>query len=1139
MKQDWSSWKGQGNGGMSKTDASTLEIYIGNPVQYESERSTLRGIECLLAAESLPAVVFANFSAACHQIDILVALESLALVIEVKAGTHPVRGGENGPWQIHLASGDWKDFRNPYLQILDGALALKDVMREFCNSPVPYIRGAVVFAPEIPCGSNAFQSNRKVSVIGHEGMRGQLRNRSNNAWSLAEWRRLAKHLGLTPVSSIAAACDPSLVEAEDRILQYSAMFYRTYHDAENLIPFPCKSHGGSIPSSDVTDLVSTHCRGLLLHGPAGCGKSMVAAKSGIEFIRRGGVALVVQSKDFEGRLREVLDREAGLLGVSSAMRLLTDARRLGKPILFVVDGYNECVTDRQGMLTRAISALARWYEGGLLVTSRVPLARGDLLDLQKIDVSSPSMETKMAIARQASQQKALADNVKDLLAAISSGLEARLVGDIGNTVGPGSSRYTLFDAYARNRLGEMSGECVRALSLVAARFFDRIVFSMSVRDLDRLMDRNGVSAVTRQLILDRGMLALRGDRVSFPHELFLDAFAAEAIVRQSNDQPEGILKALATPSHAARKDLIIGAIDDDSLLARLLPRLADHASVKACLLGRCGNYAREWAQEHYRKLWERLRDEAHEARFRIEGQGSEVVEFDERLLHRWTPCDRVYFTLLPELMVEGRYLDQALEVVGVLDRRIADEWLRLRDIVGIGNIRIRNQLFAMSYLYPSGLSSAPGISTICADITSGVFLARSGSFRRTDDAGIAIIKRKLFRGGHSPGQLYLLLELCRGRGVPAWFLTRSVKKQWKDSPYHLRLALLGSAAMNCTGEDADRAELIEAIEELLRRRDSNVPDIVLQTLQQLGALDDAARDHEEVVREEVLSCLARPTESASQLEAWRIYSAQFDHPYSAAYCEIVSGLADRERKTLLHMAAKGAPETAFWLGQLLLELASFGDRDVGESIAPWTALPPVDNRSMPQSDIHAFVAAHRALARLGCPLPKNPRVSDVPSAVALKAYGAILYWSNRMDLDDEVRRRACKHGLDVLAQEGRTAAVDVIRECEHLSGEGFRLLSGDAPVAQSVVAQFPAEVVTICRNALRDPKCQVGYFRYWSKFDRQPILQFAIDVLKRYGNAADRGLLRQYTRSREYGKDAIAALKAIEQREMGHAGRSA
>ena len=103
---------------MNGRAAQALEIRIGALVEHESERSVLREIERLLADDGRPAIVFANFEIGSRQIDLLVALDGLALVIEAKGFTRPVCGGENGPWRVHLSSGHWKDFRNPYRQVL-------------------------------------------------------------------------------------------------------------------------------------------------------------------------------------------------------------------------------------------------------------------------------------------------------------------------------------------------------------------------------------------------------------------------------------------------------------------------------------------------------------------------------------------------------------------------------------------------------------------------------------------------------------------------------------------------------------------------------------------------------------------------------------------------------------------------------------------------------------------------------------------------------------------------------------------------------------------------------------------------------------------------------------------------------------
>ena len=1062
---------------MSDSGASAVEIFIGNPVEHGSERSTLQVIERVLAAENCPAIVFANFSVLSRQIDILVACDGLTLVIEAKTRTRAVRGGENGPWQVHVGSGDWKDFPNPYQQALRAALAIKDAMRACFDGPVPYVSAALVFAPDIPHGSPVYQGDRKVTVMGHDRLRERLRRRGRHVWSGARWREFGRHLGLTRVSSISAACSPILVEAEYCIREYAASFCRAYQDAEHLVPFDCKSKGESISSSDVTDLVSERRGGLLLYGPSGCGKSMLAASSGTALVRRGGVAVTVQSKEFDGGIKVALDREAGLLGNVSTLRLLHDSRLLGKPILFIVDGYNECPADRQPQLTRAVAALARKFEAGVLVTSQIPLARGGLLDLQKIDVPPPTMETKAAIAEQASVGRVPRVNTEELLAVVSTALEARLAGEVGTAVRPGSSRYALFDAYARKRLGEQAGECIRALALVAAWMFERLVFSMSVRDLDRVMDREGVSPVLRRLVVENRLLMQRGDRISFPHEMFFDAFAAEAVVRQAKDQPEAILESLATPLHAERKDLVIGAIDDDSMLEGLLPRLEDSGSVTACLQGRCGSRALEWAERYCRELWSRLREESRGACFSTGSRGWEGVEFDENSLTTWSPCDRAYMGLLPALVAEGRYLEEAIEVIGILDQRIAEEWIRLRYDTRINDTKLRNGLFAISFAIPAISPCAPAISRICAGIGNAVGIARKDCFRLPKDPVPTEKHRVLLERDLSQGQLYFLLQRSRGGEIPASFLARTIESRWESAPYHLQIALLHSAAVNSKGDAADRAKLIKAVEELGHGRDLYVSDSILETLQMLGALDDDAQEHRDVVRENVRECLARSADRDSHVRAWIIYCSQFEHPYSAAYCEVVSELGNGDRKLLLEMAAEGVRDSSFWLTPLLIDLASIGGRSSGGSIARWTRVPEAESRAMPQEDIAVFVVAHIALARFGCQLPDTKMAAGGSSAEVLAACGVILYWINRSDLGEDERLTACGDALDVLEDQAKGLALDVVCECEYAVYGNARRLPEEGAKVRSIVGTFPAKTAAICRVALLHPGNQNRVFQ--------------------------------------------------------------
>lgn len=194
---------------MDQIEATQAEVYIGSPIQHESERALLEQLLQLIAGVRHPAVIFSNISLEARQIDFVVALPDLTLVIEAKSYTRPIQGGENGPWQVQVASGDWKDFRNPYVQARDAALAVKDAMRSFFNADVPYPAAVLMFVPDIPHGSQAYAGDFKVSVTGLDGLNAALQKRQNNAWPLNRWREFAQHLRLTPVSTVAAACDPN------------------------------------------------------------------------------------------------------------------------------------------------------------------------------------------------------------------------------------------------------------------------------------------------------------------------------------------------------------------------------------------------------------------------------------------------------------------------------------------------------------------------------------------------------------------------------------------------------------------------------------------------------------------------------------------------------------------------------------------------------------------------------------------------------------------------------------------------------------------------------------------------------------------------------------------------------------------
>jgi Nuclease-related domain len=129
---------------------ASIEIFIGAPIEYASERSTLLRVCGHLSAQGMPAVILANVNFGGRQIDLVVGLDQGALVVESKEFTSPVRGGENGLWEVRLASGRWKEIPNAYTQAMTEAHALRDAMGRFAGNDVPYPNAALVFVPAIP-----------------------------------------------------------------------------------------------------------------------------------------------------------------------------------------------------------------------------------------------------------------------------------------------------------------------------------------------------------------------------------------------------------------------------------------------------------------------------------------------------------------------------------------------------------------------------------------------------------------------------------------------------------------------------------------------------------------------------------------------------------------------------------------------------------------------------------------------------------------------------------------------------------------------------------------------------------------------------------------------------------------------------
>ena len=583
-----------------------VTLYIGSSITHESERSVLQRIITILNDLCRPAVILANVTVASRQIDFVVGFDNSVLVIEAKSWRHPIRGGHNGPWQIRSTWGKWEDLEtstNPYIQARDAKYALLNELKKFESKNIQYPHAAVVFTPDIPKGSEV-NGDFKVSIIAIDDLETLIRNLKQEHYSITNWDSFAKHLKLKRISSVQNAYDPKLLDSDDLLQRYCAAFLRDYSRTHQLVPFACLAGGQDTSSDTVIDLIVDDRKDIFLQGPSGCGKTLLTKHAAVRFTKSGGVAIVVSARDYSRNLGDLLNREIGLLVHSSAKEVLDAASRLCRPILVAVDGLNECERSEQKELLRGIGGLATRYQIGLVVSSQYALNNETHVTFEIIDVPVTTMDTKVDIVKSLTGTEVLESRVEDLLRVVTTGLEARIAGEVGLEFSPNSSRFALFDCFVRKLLDGYASEGIRLLSKIAGRLTDNVSFSMTLRDFERLIGDCGISADIATRLRDGSLLVSHGDRVHYVHELFFDFFAAEDVVRRAVDQPDRVTRALASPRYAKRKEFILGAIDNETMLDAVLDQLEDSDSVNACLSGISGIRAQEWAESQCLRLLE-------------------------------------------------------------------------------------------------------------------------------------------------------------------------------------------------------------------------------------------------------------------------------------------------------------------------------------------------------------------------------------------------------------------------------------------------------------------------------------------------------------------------------------------------------
>lgn len=1095
---------------------STVALYIGAPIEEESERVVLRTILAILEERAVPATVFANLQIGGRQLDFLIGTDQLTLVIEAKGASYPLRGNYNGEWAALTRTGRWKPYRNAYLQALQAKNVLRDVMRSSDASLSGYPNACVIFTPLLPTGSDLPASNPKVSLSNLDELSALIGQCSTLRWSTDRWHHFAEVHGLQRITNIESAFDTRLLDAEQSLHRYTSAFEATYGPiAARYVSDIYDHEGQAYEFGDIEVALLRDRSDLLIRGPSGCGKTLLSLCLANRVVTRGIVPVLIDCKSFDGQLVTSLDREAALLDLRSAAALIAAARHMSRSIAVFVDGYNECQEASRVQLTRALRAASVRYNALIVITSQIDIERPDLLQLRHVSVGRPGNELKAKIANINLSSDA---SLIPLLEAATTGIEADLVGQIGRKISQSSSRFALFDYFVRCKLGDSATDGIRLLSAIAGRLVDRMTFSLSIREVDRLLAELALPASTLRQVQGSGVLNLRGDRVSLCHEMFLNVFATEALVRQIGHDDCTILAALAVPKYDALRPFIIGAIEDERLLATILSRVSDSKLLEACLIGECGSAARLLITDAITALPARLTEEATRLRFEVTADRWWNVAVDPSSLTAWSDRDFSLLSVLTAGMAEGRWIKEVLGAVKSMDATLAAEFRRLHPEAVEKQVNIRTGLFAVTYLFGS---ERVGLTRVASVLHSGCL-----TLRRAGTSALASPLELAWREVESPGQLYFALALSRQayeirNSFAQYVLPYLQQERWKFLPYHVRLDLLDYAHALREVPDPIRQGYVDVLQDLLPDLHPWLVQTAIEALSELGALQEEEDQHVESVRLQVCEILYSESADAPGA-AWGFYNAQFDHPFCSAYIQVLEELPAQERLSFLRLACEGAQADAFFLGSLIDELARLGDRLSIPYITRWAQLPGQQSK-LPQQAIETFVAAFVALGELESDLPAETlRFGGEAREDALLACGVLYYWLQRRGASSVLEENQAALALEVL-QSSPAVAIGVLYTIStSLSNFGGRSVE--------LVRAFPEQALEISREALKNPSIQPGYFDEAFFTEHSKVRNFAINLIGRYGSVGDLAGLRLLMDDSQSAITALHAIKSIEER---------
>lgn len=1095
-----------------------VKVFYGAPVENVTERKLIRTLVSDLEERGVDAIIIANVFAGnkATQIDLIVATQTAAFVVEIKGYRHPVQGKLNGPWVQSLDGGRTRTLsrKNPFAQTWDARTAVLDNLRSHLSitSDDLYrpVQAMTCFYPKLPAGSSIPSSNIKVTFGDYAELLSLCCGTGNSTIELQKWESFAQSLNATDTPEHDASADEQLIQT------YAAGLLQILALQAGKFVAPQADNETGLSVLDVCLATLNAGGSIQLVGPSGVGKTRLTEYLAATSIEHSLVPLMIEAKSFSGTLKPLLEAAVSTYSAFRLPAFLAAVRRTGSSLVIFVDGLNETTEQLRGKLIRSLLALVLRYDVQFFSSSQKHVEFPLWLGAETLELSKPGAEQLGGIV-EAHLGRVLTEHERGMLQVASSAQDGVVLAEIIKSDSEIDSRYSLYSAFVKMRLENQTypESTIAALRHLAAYMRSRYLFEIPEAIARRLTQPASLAVTAPHPLepaISQQLLSRRGLQIRFRHDLIADYFSAEDLLLSHPGMAE-LSTELMRPINLELYEFALGGIVGTADTVNLLST-AGHRVLTASIEGRCGRRARDLVNGSVLDTLNKLKHQFSSCHcYPVSTASHEVCEARIPEALELTQDELRYLALVPNSLSLGA-LPQLLTVIGCIDTHLIKEAERLRQETSKAwKARVFNAVYS--------ISAWNSMSKLLSSFTHHDF--DKANDLSTLNELVDLIDTFRF---YTPGQLYVLL-LAYSHFLPYGHppyeeLPSLIQKVIDTRIGDARMAaidLVRKTTHGSTPENRDRMN--EILESLLAENNPFLNSLIFDVL---GASGNLAQnmDASDVV-EEFRNILADVSLDNRNEQAMSTFICMYDHPYDWLYYEAFHEiLTDDERQEFRLLALYGAEKESMCTEWIVAEFERHPDVRATSALQSLAA-PPKSGSGMPQATNAAFVLAIRALSAANMTL-KFDETQAKASDLAWMRIAPLIHYLKREELGDQIDEEITQQYWEKFEACGNAHALDVAMCLADISRYSR------AAWPRNFENTFQAGMRRICLATLRPDysaeEVSTRGFRHHAL--EAAHRNFAFSALESVGRRADLLKIEQWLEHPIFGSAAIRAARAIE-----------